>query len=238
MGLNRRGSHRKAKCEPKQRQRVMEGVRAGDEPVPRWPQVSFVSCCICQKETQEWLASAAPLHCSCVGCLINDESDAFPFTGLSSIWDGYDGMQKDCTTAFSFSQLCNRMCSLSHSTRWREIEIIPKVSLETEIPPCCLISGKHAWKILVAAFRNRVWRYIVRNVRGTGSGAAVKSAVSKRRQSRVKYLSAETILRDSLVVVGVISDWSIGDHPGISSIRPEEQSFQWFHSSPKVKIRP
>lgn len=38
----------------------------------------------------------------------------------------------------------------------------------------------------------------------------------------MKYLSVETILKDSEVVLGAGSDWPMGDHTGISSIRLKE----------------
>lgn len=41
----------------------------------------------------------------------------------------------------------------------------------------------------------------------------------KERDSKVKYLRVETILKDSQVVLGAVSDRSVGDHTGISSIR-------------------
>lgn len=36
--------------------------RAGDDPFALEPCVSFISHCICQQETQEWLAGVTPLH--------------------------------------------------------------------------------------------------------------------------------------------------------------------------------
>lgn len=62
----------------------------------------------------------------------------------------------------------------------------------------------------------------MRNVRETGSETGVNIVFFKERDSKVKYLSIERILKDSEVVLCAVSDWSLGDHTGISSIRLKE----------------
>lgn len=52
----------------------------------------------------------------------------------------------------------------------------------------------------------------------------------------MKYLSVETIPKGSQVVVGAVSDWSLGDHTGISSIRLKEAKLCVVPS--EVKFRP
>lgn len=52
----------------------------------------------------------------------------------------------------------------------------------------------------------------------------------------MKYLSVETILKDTEVMLGAVSDWSLGDHTGISSIRLKEAQLSVVPS--KVKFRP
>lgn len=67
--------------------------------------------------------------------------------------------------------------------------------------------------------------FVVRNVRETGSETGVNIVFLfffKEKDSKVKYLSVETILKDSEVVLDAVSDWSLGDHTGISSIRLKE----------------
>lgn len=54
--------------------------------------------------------------------------------------------------------------------------------------------------------------------------------------SKAKYLSVETILKDSSVVVGVMSDWSLGDHAGISSIRLKEAKLPVVPSEVKFRL--
>lgn len=51
----------------------------------------------------------------------------------------------------------------------------------------------------------------------------------------MKYPSVGTIPKDSEVVVGAASDWSLGDHTGISSIRLTEAKLRVVPS--KVKFR-
>lgn len=114
---DRKDIERTGAGQSRSRESAEEEVKLGEKPIPQWPQVSFISRCICQQETQEWLESATPLLCSCVGCFINEETDAFPLTASSCYLGGHGSMQPKCAAGFSISQQCDCVCSLSRSTR-------------------------------------------------------------------------------------------------------------------------
>lgn len=115
----------------------------------------------------------------------------------------------------------------------------PQASFETEFPPYFLISSKHLWKILVRVFSQEVNRVTEKGFRERGGErekeAQVGPFIDLSKMSWIKYVSMWTVLRDSVVLEGVVYVWSIGEHTGISSIKWKDSRLPVVPIHPKIQ---